>query len=82
MTKFLFFQLLPRVPTSRLESAKRQNLNALIKELKLYANFLESAHQCKTDIVPVAGVLGSLLASYGETTNSARAPWLRSGILR
>ena len=51
-----------------------------IKELKLYhaPNFLESAHQCQTDIVlvPVWDVLCSLLASSSETTNSAHLPYM------
>ena len=38
-------------------------------------SFLESAYQYKIDIVPMAGVLCSLLASFVETaTDSASCP--------
>ena len=58
------------------ESVKVQNV--LIEKLKNLSCFLESAHwhQCQSDIVSVAGVLCSLLASLGETTNLVQsASW-------
>ena len=43
------------------------------QELSHAVNFLESAHQRQSDIVPVADVFCSLLTSFGKTKNSI--PW-------
>ena len=69
MTKYLFF---PKLSLVELLEGSTQSL----PKYKMHwssANFLESSHQCQTDLVLVAGALCFLLASLGKTTYSA--PW-------